>query len=194
MKAESPEIDSLKRDILTSSLDIQNIIQKIQHPDVTESVVWELNSQYRAEYRHLKQLVDDLERLVKEEDDDSGLMDQVNLHKSQLMNLQSSFRRAKSKEDLIDMSTNVTSNLRNVSQTMASVVEQSKNTLEVLAISSQAVTDNQDEFHVMGSAIGTAKKLVSRYGRRETTDMILIVLALIAFFAACVYVIQKRMF
>jgi protein transport protein SEC20 len=46
----------------------------------------------------------------------------------------------------------------------------------------------------MGSALTTTKKLVSRFGRRETTDLILIILALAAFFAACVYVIQKRMF
>lgn len=46
----------------------------------------------------------------------------------------------------------------------------------------------------MGSALTTTKNLVSRFGRRETTDMILIVLALIVFFTACVYVIQKRMF
>lgn len=46
----------------------------------------------------------------------------------------------------------------------------------------------------MGSTLTTTKKLVSRFGRRETTDLILIILALAAFFAACVYVIQKRMF
>ena len=56
------------------------------------------------------------------------------------------------------------------------------------------MTDTQDEFKVMGSALTSTKKLVSRFGRRETTDLILIILALAAFFAACVYVIQKRMF
>lgn len=64
----------------------------------------------------------------------------------------------------------------------------------LLAQSSNMVCDNQDEFKVMGSALITTKKLVSRFGRRETTDLILIILALAAFFAACVYVIQKRMF
>lgn len=46
----------------------------------------------------------------------------------------------------------------------------------------------------MGSTLNSTKKLVSRFGRRETTDLILIILALAAFFAACLYVIQKRMF
>lgn len=95
---------------------------------------------------------------------------------------------------------------------MASVLEQNRGTLEVLgssnwfnyynhlfkqnflAQSSQSITETQDEFKVMGSALTSTKKLVSRFGRRETTDLILIILALAAFFAACVYVIQKRMF
>lgn len=41
-------------------------------------------------------------------------------------------RQGKGKEDLIKMSTNVTENLRNLTQSMANIVEQSKGTLEVL--------------------------------------------------------------
>ena len=62
------------------------------------------------------------------------------------------------------------------------------------AESSKTVTDTQEEYKVMGSTLVSTKKLVSRFGRRETTDLIMIILALCAFFAACVYVIQKRMF
>jgi protein transport protein SEC20 len=56
------------------------------------------------------------------------------------------------------------------------------------------VSDTQEEFKVMGSAIASAKKLVSRYGRREVTDTILIALAACLFFACCVYVFLKRVF
>lgn len=41
-------------------------------------------------------------------------------------------RQTKSKEELIKMSSNVTGNLRNICQSMASVLEQNRNTLEVL--------------------------------------------------------------
>nr|CAG4637392.1 EOG090X0EO1 [Ceriodaphnia reticulata]SVE73224.1 EOG090X0EO1 [Ceriodaphnia reticulata] len=225
MKVQTAEIESLKNDILKGNLTIQNVLQKIQQPDITESDMLLLNSEYRGEFKHLKQLIDEFERVAKEEDEDGELFEDVNLFKSQLISLQASFRKAnvqsqltvnmkskaelfysnpaemevrsrqnKSKEELIKMSTNVTGNLRNICQSMASVLEQNRGTLEILAQSSQTVTDTQDEFKVMGSALTTTKKLVSRFGRRETTDLILIILALAAFFAACVYVIQKRMF
>nr|CAG4651370.1 EOG090X0EO1 [Simocephalus serrulatus]SVE94530.1 EOG090X0EO1 [Simocephalus serrulatus] len=225
MRVLTTEIETLKNDILKGNLGIQNVLQKIQQPDITESDVLILNSEYRAEFKRLKQLIDEFERLAKEEDEDGELTEHVALFRSQLSSLQTSFRKAnvqcqltvnmknkaelfysnsaemevksrknKSKEELIKMSTNVTGNLRNICQSMASVLEQNRGTLEVLAQSSQAVTDTQDEFKVMGSALTSTKKLVSRFGRRETTDLILIILALAAFFAACVYVIQKRMF
>nr|SVE82198.1 EOG090X0EO1 [Daphnia magna] len=223
--SDSAEVESLKNDILRGNLSIQNILHKIQEPDIAESDVVVLNSEYRSEFKRLKHCIDEFEKVAKDEDEDGDLAEDVNLFKNQLTSLQSAFRKAnvqcqltvsmknkaelfysnpeemevrsrqtKSKEELIKMSTNVTANLRNISQSMASVLEQNRGTLEVLAQSSNMVCDNQDEFKVMGSALITTKKLVSRFGRRETTDLILIILALAAFFAACVYVIQKRMF
>nr|SVE77281.1 EOG090X0EO1 [Daphnia lumholtzi]SVE77896.1 EOG090X0EO1 [Daphnia lumholtzi]SVE78526.1 EOG090X0EO1 [Daphnia lumholtzi]SVE79155.1 EOG090X0EO1 [Daphnia lumholtzi] len=223
--SDTEEVESLKNDILRGNLSIQNILHKIQNPDVTESDVVVLNSEYRSEFKQLKHCIDEFEKVAKDEDEDGELGEDVSLFRNQLTSLQSAFRKAnvqcqltvsmknkaelfysnpeeneirsrqtKSKEELIKMSTNVTANLRNISQSMASVLEQNRGTLEVLAQSSNTVSDNQDEFKVMGSALITTKKLVSRFGRRETTDLILIILALAAFFAACVYVIQKRMF
>ncbi|KAK4002972.1 vesicle transport protein SEC20 [Daphnia magna] len=223
--SDSAEVESLKNDILRGNLSIQNILHKIQEPDIAESDVVVLNSEYRSEFKRLKHCIDEFEKVAKDEDEDGDLAEDVNLFRNQLTSLQSAFRKAnvqcqltvsmknkaelfysnpeemevrsrqtKSKEELIKMSTNVTANLRNISQSMASVLEQNRGTLEVLAQSSNMVCDNQDEFKVMGSALITTKKLVSRFGRRETTDLILIILALAAFFAACVYVIQKRMF
>nr|CAG4648283.1 EOG090X0EO1 [Moina brachiata]SVE93290.1 EOG090X0EO1 [Moina brachiata] len=109
-------------------------------------------------------------------------------------NMEVRSRQGKGKEDLIKMSTNVTENLRNLTQSMANIVEQSKGTLEVLEQSSRAVTENQDELKVMGGALVTTKKLVSRYVRKENTTTIITIFAALAFFLACVYVIQKRLF
>nr|CAG4635101.1 EOG090X0EO1 [Alona affinis] len=220
-----PEMESLKNSILQGNLSIQNVLQKIQQPDITENDLLVLNADYRSEFKRLKQLIDEFERLAKEEDEEGELVDEIDLFKNQLTSLQASFRKAnaqsqmtvnlkskselfysnpdelqvrsrqgKNKEDLIKMSTNVTANLRSICQSMADVVDQNKGTLEVLAQSSQTVTDTQEEYKVMGSALVSTKKLVSRFGRRETTDLIMIILAFAAFFAACVYVIQKRMF
>jgi len=103
-------------------------------------------------------------------------------------------RKSRSQDDVVRLSKNMTSQLSNISQHLASVVEQSKNTVESLVQSSQTVSDTQEEFKVMGSAITSAKKLVTRYGRREVTDMFLIVLAAFFFLACCFYVVLKRVF
>ena len=51
-----------------------------------------LNSEYRTEFKKLKQLIDDFERLAKEEDEDGELLDETDLFKNQLTSLQTSFR------------------------------------------------------------------------------------------------------
>nr|CAG4636556.1 EOG090X0EO1 [Eubosmina coregoni]SVE70091.1 EOG090X0EO1 [Eubosmina coregoni] len=216
--------ETIKRSLIKTHLSASYIIKSL-HKNVTETDILVLNSEYRTEFKHLKQLIEEFEVLAKEEDDEGEVADDVELYKSQLATLQASFRKAnvqcqlnvnlknkselfysdtanmevrsrqgRNKEDLIKMSSNVTSNLSKLANQLANVVEQSRGTLDILAQSSQTVTENQEEFKVMGSALTTTKNLVSRFGRRETTDMILIVLALIVFFTACVYVIQKRMF
>lgn len=111
------------------------------------------------------------------------------------------------------MSTNVTGNLHNICQSMANVLEQNRSTLEVLGMinfcwplifkiggicifhtaqSSNTVTDTQDEYKVMGSTLNSTKKLISRYGRREMTNIILFLLSVLAFLATCLYVIVQR--
>lgn len=59
--------------------------------------------------------------------------------------------------------------------------------------SSRAVTENQEELKVMGGALVTTKKLVSRYVRKENTTNILTLLAFLAFVFACFYVFLKRL-
>ena len=61
-------------------------------PDITETEIILLNSEYRTEFKHLKQLIDDFEVIAKEEDDEGEVADAVELYKSQLATLQASFR------------------------------------------------------------------------------------------------------
>lgn len=110
MKVLTSEVETLKNDILKGNLGIQNVLQvvasyismklfihffnwqKIQQPDITESDILMLNSEYRAEFKRMKQLFEEFEKLAKEEDEDGELSDDVNLFRSQLTNLQASFR------------------------------------------------------------------------------------------------------
>lgn len=50
-----------------------------------------LTAEYRSMYKYLKQLVDDFERLVAEEEEEES-KDELERYKNQLISLQSAFR------------------------------------------------------------------------------------------------------
>lgn len=98
------------------------------------------------------------------------------------------------KEHLVKQSSSATDCLHAISSMMADQVKQSEETLHTLVSSSSTVTDTSEEFKTMGSAIQQSRKLLTKYGRRELTDKVLILLALAFFFACVFYVIKKRLF
>ena len=51
-----------------------------------------LNSEYRSEFKRLKNVIDEFEKLSRDEDDDGELSEDVNLFRNQLKSLQSAFR------------------------------------------------------------------------------------------------------
>lgn len=59
---------------------------------------------------------------------------------------------------------------------------------------SSVISESQEESRQMGSAILQSKKLLTKYGRREMTDKVLIFLALLFFFACVLYVLKRRLF
>lgn len=48
-------------------------------------------------------------------------------------------------------------------------------------------------FNSVGATIRSGGKLVSKYARRETTDKILIVLALMLYFGVVLYILSRRL-
>jgi len=88
----------------------------------------------------------------------------------------------------------MTDTLLAVSQLMASQVSRSEATLQSLANQSNTVVTTQEEFKSMGALIGQSKTLLTKFGRREVTDKVLIFLAIAFFFACCFYVVTKRLF
>ncbi len=98
------------------------------------------------------------------------------------------------KEILANKSSTITDNLQTVSRMLASQVTQSQQTLQTLISSSATVTETQEEFKTMGNLIVHSRKLLTKYGRREITDKVLIILALAFFFACVLYVMKKRLF
>lgn len=102
------------------------------------------------------------------------------------------FRPSSSRPSVVRESGAVTDHLASISRKLAATVERSAATVEELVQSSQTVDDTKEEFKGMGSAIGQAKKLISKYGRRGVTDRVLILFAVAFFFACVFYVLRKR--
>lgn len=88
----------------------------------------------------------------------------------------------------------MTENLFTISRLMADQVKHSENALDLLVNTSTVITESQEESRQMSSAILQSKKLLSKYGRREMTDRVLIILALLFFFACVLYVLKRRLF
>ncbi|CAG2104139.1 unnamed protein product [Medioppia subpectinata] len=95
---------------------------------------------------------------------------------------------------LATKSTAITDNLKTVSRLLASQVTQSEHTLQTLVSSSATVTETGEEFKSMANLIVHSRKLLTKYGRREVTDKVLIIIALMFFFGCVLYVMTKRVY
>jgi len=56
------------------------------------------------------------------------------------------------------------------------------------------IESSSEELKEQGSILSIADKLLGKYGRRESTDKMLIWVGLAFFFACVLYVVQKRLF
>ncbi|XP_005103746.1 vesicle transport protein SEC20 [Aplysia californica] len=115
--------------------------------------------------------------------------------KQQLLSGSSQLRKRNqgNKETLAKTASAISENLISLNRTMAEQVKQSEMNITTLAGTSQAVSDTKDEFHSMGGHIQHSQRLLTKYGRREFTDRLLILLALLFFFATVLYIMKKRL-
>ena len=81
-----------------------------------------------------------------------------------------------------------------LSQKMAAQVQQGHDTMSTLVKSSDQITDTNEEFKNMSGHIQISRKLLTKFGRRELTDKLLIFLALVFFFGTVLYIMKKRIF
>ena len=59
---------------------------------MTEADIMLLNSEYRDEFKNLKQLTENFEKVVKEDYEESEFREDVDLYQSQLISFQTFFR------------------------------------------------------------------------------------------------------
>jgi protein transport protein SEC20 len=102
--------------------------------------------------------------------------------------------RQRTKTSLISQQESVTERMLSISRNLAQTTEKSAATLESLVQSSSTVGDTNEELVNTGGTIQQSGKLLNKYGRRETTDKILLTLAFLFFLAVVFYIVQKRMF
>ncbi|GMT18885.1 hypothetical protein PFISCL1PPCAC_10182 [Pristionchus fissidentatus] len=75
---------------------------------------------------------------------------------------------------------------------MAGRVGQSEDAMRDIVRSSETLGKTHQEYHSQSAFIQTGNKLISKWERRELTDKILVAIAILFYFAACYYVINKR--
>lgn len=88
----------------------------------------------------------------------------------------------------------VSDDLMYVARALARQAELSQHTLRSLAESSTTVSLTDGEILAIGGLLNQSKIILTRYGRREVTNKILIFMALIFFYSCVVYVVSKRFF
>uniref|UniRef100_A0A2R5LIA8 Putative vesicle transport protein sec20 n=1 Tax=Ornithodoros turicata TaxID=34597 RepID=A0A2R5LIA8_9ACAR len=120
---------------------------------------------------------------------------QKQCHKDLLSGGSSALQKSRAdKESLIRGTSSMTENLFSISRMMATQVKHSEDTLERLVGTSTTITESHEETRNMSGAIFQSRKLLTKYGRREMTDRVLILLAITFFFACVLYVLKRRLF
>ncbi|KAG6452905.1 vesicle transport protein SEC20 [Manduca sexta] len=110
---------------------------------------------------------------------------------------ESTLRQRKKKVDrdeLLKMSSGVTEQLLSISRQLADTTQRSQVTLDSLVSSSSTVHGTQSELQNTASTISQSSKLLTKYGRREFTDKVIMFFAFLFFLAVCLYIVQKRLF
>ncbi|XP_015924806.1 vesicle transport protein SEC20 [Parasteatoda tepidariorum] len=214
----------IQQDIVKSDLQAKALIQDIRECTGSVEILNTLNKEISEQLKSMRNSIEELENLAREQDKDTdkhNLLKEVEkyhklyaanqfaLRKANLsclalidkQNKEELFERSEprkrtraDKESLAKQSSSITDNLMAISNMMANQVKQSEEALHTLVNSSSIVQETGEEFKTMGNFIHQSKSLLQKYGRREVTDRVLIILATIFFFACVFYVVQKRLF
>ncbi|KAF7696922.1 hypothetical protein HF521_005340 [Silurus meridionalis] len=224
--AASPDVSVriCVQEMIKYDLEVKALIQDIRECRGPHSVLMELNAAVKEKSNYLRQRIQDLEQMAKEQDketDKNIIMAETESHRKQMLSNQTAWRKANlacklaidnlekdellhgadsvrqrqaTKESMVETSSNITESLMSISRMMSQQVKQSEESIGTLATSSRSVLETSEEFKSMTSTIHLGQKLILKYNRREITDKLLIFLALALFFATVLYILKKRLF
>ncbi|XP_059398369.1 vesicle transport protein SEC20-like [Carassius carassius] len=212
------------QEIIKYDLEIKALIQDIRECCGPQAVLLDLNSTVKEKFNQLRQRIQDMEQMAKEQDretDKQAILSEMEGHRKQMLSNQTAWRKANlackmvidnlekdellqggdsvrqrkaTKESLVQTSSDITESLMSVSRMMSQQVQQSEETIGNLASSSRTVQETNEEFKAMTGTIHSGRKLILKYNRRELTDKLLIFLALALFLATVLYILKKRLF
>jgi len=111
-----------------------------------------------------------------------------------LLNAWSPFDHSSRRQrDAEEISSDSTERLLNSKRILLETVQASSVTLGSLATSSQSIQKNDSELQTQNSMVSTARSLLKKYGRRASTDKLLIWLGFIFFGCVVLYVVSRRL-
>lgn len=176
-----------------------------------------LNEAGRTKLSQLRKCIEKLDDRARDEND-PDLSRDVDSHRNQFSRTLQAFRKANistmleiekaDKEELFTMATElrqrhttslisqqetVTERMLSISKNLAETTQKSAATLDSLVQSSSTVETTNEELLNTGGTIQQSGKLLNKYGRRETTDKILLFFAFIFFMSCVFYIVQKRL-
>lgn len=111
-------------------------------------------------------------------------------HRSGATNSSSGNARA----SLLTQQDSVTEKMLSITRHLSETTQKSAATLEQLVASSSSVETTRDELASTGGSISQSGKLLSKYGRRECTDKVLLFMAFTFFIMCVIYIVYKRLF
>lgn len=99
-----------------------------------------------------------------------------------------------SRASLLTQQESVTDKMLSITRHLSETTQKSAATLEQLVASSTSIESTRDEMAATGGTISLSGKLLTKYGRRECTDKVLLFIAFTFFIMCVIYIVYKRLF
>ncbi|CAG9808029.1 unnamed protein product [Chironomus riparius] len=211
----------IKQEIVDHNLQVKAIIQDILSFKGSLQDLELLNEAGRTKLAQLRKCIEKLDDWAKDENDIT-LSNEVDAYREQFSKTLQAFRKANistmleiekgekaelftmkpeselrqrfGTSGLISKQESVTERMLSLSRNLAETTQKSANTLDSLIQSSTTVSGTGEELQNTAGTIQQSGKLLNKYGRRETTDKILLFFAFMFFLAVVFYIVQKRLF
>ena len=210
--------EPLHKEASRLELTLTAMIQELKYCSGPQNDIVMLNTQIRQLLVKLDAKIQALQRQAtesKNQDDREALNRASEWHSAQYNELEKSLRRAnltakaamdarakrelfdnstptKKREDSVQASSAATESLVELRHRLSTELDNSKRTLDVLAQSSGQITATSDEMKNMAAHIQSSHRLVTKFGRREVTDILLIMAGVAFFFVVVLYILKKR--